>query len=154
MKKIESDPSYIAILHYIHKRGKAYPDELAYRMGVSRQAIDYRLRRLIEHHYIKKLRDERVYYVLTDKGRRLVESRNRVLGKRGEGATKPIALEFKEHTENDLKTRIKSKLFLIPVAIGLISLGQHIASGDVFRGMLSLGIWMAISLVVYLITSK
>lgn len=148
MKKIEEDPYYISILHYIYKRGRGYPDELAYKMGTSRQAIDYRLRKLVEHQYLRKVRDERVYYIITDKGRRILESKNRSVKEGVDSAE--IGSDLNGKTSSDLKLKIKSKLFLIPISLGLITLGQHIASGDIARGMFAMGIWLLISLVIYM----
>jgi len=116
MKPLHRDPTYLAILYYIERRGKAYPDELAHRLGVSRQAVEYRLRRLTEEGLIE-----------------------RTIA--GSGI-------------DDVKTKLKSKLFLLPIAVGLISMGQHIAGGDPTRGVISLAIWMMVGGLTYLLTSR
>lgn len=147
MKPLHRDPTYLTILYYIERNGKAYPDELAHRLGVTRQAVEYRLKRLTEEGLISKERGDRIYYVLTEKGRAIVRSANRGLGSDKRGTMDSIRSE-------DVKARLKSKLFLLPVAIGLISMGQHIAGGDPARGIISLFIWIMVGGFTYLLTSK
>ncbi len=147
MKPLHRDPTYLTILYYIERNGKAYPDELAHRLGVTRQAVEYRLKRLTEEGLISKERGDRIYYVLTEKGRAIVKSANRGLGSDKRGTMDSIRSE-------DVKARLKSKLFLLPVAIGLISMGQHIAGGDPARGIISLFIWIMVGGFTYLLTSK
>jgi len=147
MKPLHRDPTYLAILYYIERRGKAYPDELAHRLGVSRQAVEYRLRRLTEEGLIAKERGERIYYVLTERGRAMLSGRERGLRR---GLERTIA----GSGIDDVKTKLKSKLFLLPIAVGLISMGQHIAGGDPTRGVISLAIWMMIGGLTYLLTSR
>ena len=147
MKPLHRDPTYLTILYYIERNGKAYPDELAHRLGVTRQAVEYRLKRLTEEGLISKERGDRIYYVLTEKGRDIVKSANRGLGSDKRGTMNSIRSE-------DVKARLKSKLFLLPVAIGLISMGQHIAGGDPARGIISLFIWIMVGGFTYLLTSK
>ncbi len=147
MKPLHRDPTYLTILYYIERNGKAYPDELAHRLGVTRQAVEYRLKRLTEEGLISKERGDRIYYVLTEKGRAIVRSANRGLGSDKRGTMDSIRSE-------DVKARLKSKLFLLPIAIGLISMGQHIAGGDPARGIISLFIWIMVGGFTYLLTSK
>ncbi len=134
--KIEEDPIYKAIIMFIHERRKAYPNEIAEIFKFSRQAADYRLKRLLEQGYIKRMLDNdgRVYYILDDKGFKMLET------------------ERKEVSKEEIYKVIRF-IPLLPFAVGLIGLGKYIAEADFIRGAISFIMWIIVSIIVYVLVN-
>ena len=133
-RDISKDPNYLMILNIISKEGRGYPDKIAYKLGVSRQAVDYRLRRLAEEGYIKKKRNDKIYYVITQRGLEI--------------------LSIQKMPSKNSEYRVADLLKFIPflgIAMGLITFGQFIASGDIPRGVIGLSAWIILSLIGYII---
>ncbi|HEW93449.1 MAG TPA: hypothetical protein ENF47_01920 [Thermoprotei archaeon] len=132
--KIEEDPVYKAIIMFIHGRRRAYPNEIAEIFKFSRQAADYRLKRLLEHGYIKRMLDDdgRVYYILNEKGYKILEA------------------EEKRVSKEEIYSVIRF-IPLLPFAMGLIGLGKYIAEADFIRGMISFIMWIIVSIIVYVL---
>ncbi len=131
------DPSYLIILNLILKMGKGYPDKLAYKLGISRQAVEYRLKKLIEFGYIEKKRNDKIYYILTNRGYEILKA----------GSKKSDFLRSQ-------KRKIIKYIPLLGLSMGLITLGQHIVVGDIVRGFLGFISWITIGLIIFLILNS
>jgi predicted transcriptional regulator len=133
---IEDDITYKAILRFTYEKNRIYPDELSMRLKITRQEIDYRLKRLVLHGYLDKHidKDDRVYYILTDKGYKL--------------------LGVKPKTTKKEIYKVIRYIPLLPIALGLISMGKYIAEADFMRGMTSFILWGIIGLILYILLQK
>jgi len=134
MKEIDKDPIYISILNIIYRHGKAYPDVIASKLGVSRQAVDYRLKRLLDAGYIEKRYNRKVYYVITDSGLNIVSG-------------KPVGIS--EIKDRDKSGNMLKYVPILGVSMGIITLGQFIAMGDPLRGIIGFISWTFIGIVGY-----
>jgi len=134
--RIDEDVTYKAILGYIYERGRGYPDEIASTFKFTRQAADYRLKKLVLNGYLEKLldKDGRVYYLLTSKGYRLLGVKPKV-------------------SRREIYKVIKY-IPLLPIALGLIGMGKYVAEADFMRGLVSLGLWSIVGLIVYILMIK
>jgi len=132
------DPMYRGILYYLLDNETVTPDEIANLFGFTRQAADYRLKKLHEYKLIIKFYD--------DEGR--------VLYKLSKDAVQKLKLEkAKRVTKEEIYRTIKY-LPLIPFAIGLIGLGNFVASGEIARGFVSFSGWIAVSFIVYVALAR
>lgn len=132
-KKISEDPIYISILNYINNRDIIHHSELAKSYKISRQAIDYRLKKLEEEQLIsRKYIHGRIYFTLTNRGKELVISTPKNI--------------FTTAEKNIIFTRRYRYLaILFFTAIGLIGFTYYtFLQNDITRGLLSLMIWMII----------
>ena len=134
--KIEDDITYKAILGFAYEKNRIYPDELSVRLKITRQAVDYRLKRLVLHGYLDKKidRNGRVYYILTNKGYKLL-------------GVKP------KTTKKDIYKVIRY-IPLLPIALGLIGMGKYIAQADFIRGITSFTLWGVVGLAIYILLQK
>jgi len=124
------DPLYRAILYYISENECVTPDEIASLCGFTRQAADYRLKKLVNLGLIeKKYVEGRICYSITDKG---IE----ILGEKEKPVKKTVSI-----------VDIISKIGYLFIAIGLIGLAQYVASGEFSRGILCFIFWMIIALI-------
>ncbi|HIQ13637.1 MAG TPA: MarR family transcriptional regulator [Thermoprotei archaeon] len=139
MRDIDKDPTYTLILSIIHRLGKAYPDKIASKLGVSRQAIDYRLKKLVDAGYIEKHYNRRVYYILTDLGIDIVTR---------------LSTEYTSIDENTRKADLLKYIPILGISLGIITLGQYIALGDAIRGVIGLISWTIIGIVAYYYLKK
>lgn len=134
MKEIDRDPIYISILNIIYRYGKTYPDVIASKLGMSRQAVDYRLKRLVEAGYIEKRYNRRVYYILTDSGLDIVRG---------------VTIVSSDMKSQDKGTDILKYIPVLGISIGIITLGQFIAMGDPLRGIIGFISWTFIGIIAY-----
>ncbi len=139
MREIDKDPVYISILNIIHRYGKAYPDTIASKLGMTRQAIDYRLKRLVEEGYIEKRYNRRVYYVLTESGLKILS-----------GVT-DLVPDTERHTKG---LSILKYVPILGISMGIITLGQFIALGDMLRGVVGFVSWTIIGFIAYYYLTK
>ncbi len=130
------DPIYKGILYYIYEEKRVSPDEIASLYGFTRQAADYRLRKLVSNNLVKKEYVKgKVYYSLTDKALGIIYEKN-----------------SKFLLTKDTVSIIR-KIALLPIAIGVIGLGRYIALGETYRGMITLFLWLIIAVILQLIIS-
>ena len=134
MREIDKDPIYISILNIIYRYGKTYPDTIASKLGMSRQAVDYRLKKLVDAGYIEKRYNRRVYYVLTDSGLNIVTS----------VTTTASDIEGQDRGASMLKY-----IPILGISMGIITLGQFIAMGDPLRGIIGFISWTFIGIIAY-----
>ena len=134
MREIDKDPIYISILNIIYRYGKTYPDTIASKLGMSRQAVDYRLKKLVDAGYIEKRYNRRVYYVLTDSGLNIVTS------------TTTVASDIEGQ---DKGASMLKYIPILGISMGVITLGQFIAMGDPLRGIIGFISWTFIGIIAY-----
>lgn len=134
--RVEGDITYKAILGFAYEKNKIYPDELSIKLKITRQAVDYRLKRLVLNGYLDKLIDKngRVYYVLTNKGYRLLGIKPKI-------------------TKKEIYKVIRY-IPLLPIALGLIGMGKYIAEADFMRGITSFILWGIIGLAAFILLQK
>ncbi len=134
MREIDKDPIYISILNIIYRYGKTYPDTIASKLGMSRQAVDYRLKKLVDAGYIEKRYNRRVYYVLTDSGLNIVTS---------------VTTTASDMEGQDRGASMLKYIPILGISMGIITLGQFIAMGDPLRGIIGFISWTFIGIIAY-----
>jgi len=150
--KIKLDPIYMSILKIIHKKTYVHPTELAELFDVSRQAMDYRLKVLVEAGYVdKEYVQGKVYYKLTDVGLRVISN------KWGGGPSKLVEKEDHWREKGEMN-HLLNQFSVLPVLFLLIGvfglLYFSIFAGDILRGFISLLIWLLITGFSYLVIRK
>jgi len=130
-KNMKMDPYYLSILNYIKNNQPIHPNKLAKEYGVTRQAIDHRLRILEKYGYVRRIwRGGKVYYILTKHG---MDRLNRYGG---------------------FKYRVLSRrmlLTLIFISIGFIGLIYNLYIGNVMGGLLSILFWAFIGIMIFIV---
>jgi len=136
MMRLEDDLTYKAILGYIYEKGRGYPDEIARKLNFTRQAADYRLKRLTIENYIKKKIDQdgRVYYILTEKAYKILKVR-------------------KKASKEEIYKIVKY-IPLAPIALGLIGLGKYVAEANFTRGIITFLLWSVLGIITYIILKE
>ena len=133
-KDAELDPYYISILSYIRNNQPVHPKVLAKEYGVTRQAIDHRLKILEEYGYVKKIwKNGKVYYVLTDSG---LEKLNDFL---------------------DIKYKALPFGIIVMLALFIIGLGGFMYNfiiGNIYGGILSLVFWVIAGVIIYVLVKS
>lgn len=139
MRDIDKDPVYTLILNVIYRLGKAHPNKIASKIGVSRQAIDYRLKKLIDAGYIEKRYNRRVYYILTDSGLEIVTR---------------LSIKYIDVEDGGRDVDLLKYIPFLGISLGIITLGQYIAMGDPIRGVIGLISWTIIGTIAYYFLKK
>lgn len=133
------DPIYKGILFYISEKKMVSPDEIATLFSFTRQAADYRLKKLMIMGLIKKRYvNGKVLYQLTEYASKILREE------------KSIRLKYKHKLSITKETAsIIKKISLLPIALGMIGMGKFIAAGDIYRGIISFIMWGIITLILY-----